>query len=100
MFLDKKIRRAIQLTRDRRLRAQGRDPEQEALEARVRNRGKGEWKEELPTMEELLEEEDRLQLEKGDLPALILSAFLTIVPVCVLVILVICLVAYLFFSVG
>ena len=50
-------------------------------------------------MDELREEENKLQLEKGDLPAMIGSAFLTIFPVCVLAVLVICLLVWLFFFV-
>ena len=86
-------------SRERKMRAEGRDPEQEALDREVQNHGKGKWKEELPTVEELREEEDKLQLEKGDLPAMIGSAFLTIFPVCVLALLLICLLVYLFFFV-
>ena len=99
MFLQRKIDRAMKWSRERKMRAEGRDPEQEALEREVQNHGKGKWKEELPTMEELREEEDKLQLEKGDLPAMIGSAFLTIFPVCVLALLLICLLVYLFFFV-
>ena len=99
MFLQRKINRAMKWSRERKMRAEGRDPEQEALEAEIKNHGKGKWKEELPSMEELREEESKLQLEKGDLPAMIWAAFLTIFPVCVLVILLICLAVYLFFFV-
>ena len=99
MFLQRKINRAMKWSRERKMREEGRDPEQEALEAEVRSAGKGKWKEEdpLPSMEELRAEEEKLQLEKGDLPAMIGSGFLTIFPACVLVILVICLLTYLFF---
>ena len=99
MFLQRKIDRAMKWSRERKMRAEGRDPEQEALDREVQNHGKGKWKEELPTVEELREEEDKLQLEKGDLPAMIGSAFLTIFPVCVLALLLICLLVYLFFFV-
>ena len=80
------------------MRADGRDPEQEELEAELQRKGKHE---KLPTMEELREQElEELRSEpisKGEISSMILSAFLTIFPVCLGVILVICLVAYLFF---
>ncbi|MBQ7800944.1 MAG: hypothetical protein IJ375_01310 [Oscillospiraceae bacterium] len=99
MLLQRKINRAMKWSRERKMRTEGRDPEREALEAEVRDRGKGKWKEkdELPTMEELIEEEKKLQLEKGDLPAMIGAAFLTIFPVCVLAVGIICLLVWLFF---
>ena len=101
MFLQRKINRAMKWSRERKMRAEGRDPEQEALEADLKNRGKGKWKqeEELPTMEELRKEEEELQVEKGDVPAMIGAAFLTIFPVCVLALLAICVAVYLFFFV-
>ena len=99
MLLQRKINRAMKWSRERKLRAEGRDPEQESLDAEVQSLGKGKWKQKdpLPTMEELREEEDKLQLEKGDLPAMILSALITIVPVCVIALLAICAVVFLFF---
>lgn len=101
MLLQRKINRAMKWSRERKMRAEGRDPEQEALEAEVKNQGKGKWKEKeaLPTMEELREEESKLQLEKSDLPAMIGAAFLTIFPVCVIAVLAICLLVWLFFFV-
>ncbi len=91
MFLRKKILRAFRLTRERRLRAEGRDPERE-------NPGGGTGEADaLPTPEELLEAENRLRLEKEDLPALITAALITIVPACLPAMLGICLAAYLFF---
>lgn len=99
MLLQGKINRAMKWSRDRKLRAEGRDPEQEALDTEVQAQGKGRWKQKdpLPSMEELRKEEDKLHLEKGDLPAMIVSALITIVPVCVLAILAICAVVLLFF---
>ena len=99
MLLQRKINRAMKWSRDRRLRREGRDPEQEALDAQVARGGKGDWKDEpLPSMEEILrEEEANRPLEKGDLPSLIFSAMITIVPVCVGLILLICLIVYAFF---
>lgn len=99
MLLQRKINRAMKWSRERKLRAEGRDPEQESLDAEFQSHGKGKWKQKdpLPTMEELREEEDKLQLEKGDLPAMILSALITIVPVCVIALLAICAVVFLFF---
>ena len=99
MLLQRKINRALKWSRERKMRAEGRDPEQEALEAEVKARGKGHWKEKdpLPTIEEIIEEENKLQLEKGDLPAMIGAAFLTIFPVCILAVGLICLLVWLFF---
>ena len=99
MILQRKIDRAVKWSRDRRLRAEGRDPEQEALEAEVARHGKGSWKEEpLPTMEEIIrEEEAKRPLEKQDVWSLILSAFITFVPICIGLICLICLLAYGFF---
>ena len=99
MLLQRKIDRAVKWSRDRRLRSEGRDPEQEALDAQVKRAGKGDWKEEpLPTMEEILrEEEANRPLEKGDTWSLILSALITLVPVCLGLILLICLIVYAFF---
>ena len=96
MLFQRKTRRAMKWSRDRRLRAEGRDPEQEDLQREIENRKKGGHQDDLPTMEELMKEEQTLQLEKGDLPAIILAAMTTIVPVCLLVLIVICLAAYLF----
>ena len=100
MLLQRKINRAMKWSRDRKLRSEGRDPEQEALEAEVRSRGKGKWKKEeaLPTMEELMEEERKLHLEKGDMGSMIAAAFLTIFPVCVLAVGAICLIVWLLFT--
>lgn len=44
----------------------------------------------LPSMEELKRESQELQLDKGDLPAMIVAALITIVPICLLVLLAIC----------
>ena len=44
--------------------------------------------EKLPPMEELREESEQLPLEKGDLKAIIIAAFTTIVPACLLALLV------------
>lgn len=80
------------------MRADGRDPEQEELDAEVQRKGQHE---KLPTMEELraqeLEELQNEPISKGEISSMILSAFLTIFPACVGVILVICLVVYFFF---
>ena len=99
MILQRKINRAVRWSHDRRLRAEGRDPEQEALEAEVARHGKGNWKEEpLPSMEEIIrEEEAQRPLEKGDFFSLVLSAMLTFVPICVGLICLICFLTYAFF---
>ena len=100
MFLQRKIDRAMKWSRERKMRAEGRDPEQEALEAEVRSRGRGKWKKEeaLPSMEELMEEERKLRLEKGDAGPIIAAAFLTVFPVCVLAVGTICLIVWLLFT--
>lgn len=99
MLLKRKIERALEWSRHRRLRSEGRNPEQEELDAEVRKHGKG--KGELPSIEELraeeLEQLNNARFEKGDVPAMIISAFVTIVPVCIGVIVLICLLVYLFF---
>jgi len=99
MFLQKKIDRAMKWSRERKLRAQGRDPEQEALEEEVKRAGKGGWKKEssLPSMEEILEEEEALGLGGQDMFALILSGLLTILPVVLLILLAIFLIVWLIF---
>lgn len=58
--------------------------------------GKGEPEGELPDMEALKRQarEENL-LDKGDLPAMLLAAFITIMPVCILVLLL--LIAFVFF---
>ena len=59
MLLQGKINRAMKWSRDRRLRREGRDPEQEALNEELKRHGKGNWKKEeaLPSMEEIIREE-------------------------------------------
>lgn len=101
MLLQKKIDRAVKWSRDRRLRAEGRDPEQEALEREVKSHGKGKWKEEpLPTMEEIIrEEEAKRPLEKGDMWSLILSGMLVFIPVVAGILGLLFLIVYLFFFV-
>ena len=98
MFLQKKINRAMKWSRERRMRADGRDPEQEALAAEVSRKGKHET---LPSMEELrareLEELQNEPVSGKEIGTMILSAFLTIFPVCVAVILLMCAVVYFFF---
>ena len=100
MLLKQKIDRALEWSRRRRLIADGRDPDQEELDAEVRSHGKGKGK--LPSMEELrseqLEELQNAPLEKGDFLSMVIAGFLTIFPVCIGLILLICLVVYLFFS--
>ena len=98
MFLQKKINRAMKWSRERRMRADGRDPEQEALDAEVSRKGKHET---LPSMEELrareLEELQNEPVSGKEIGTMILSAFLTIFTVCVAVILLMCAVVYFFF---
>ncbi len=73
------------------------DPEKEEIQAELRKHSAK--KEEIPSMEELIAQEKQKELEKvekGDVKAMILSAMITIFPVCLGVILLICLVAYFF----
>ena len=50
----------------------------------------------LPSMEELKAEgRNEFRLEKGDLPAMLIAAFFTIMPVCVIVLLAICAIVFL-----
>ena len=50
----------------------------------------------LPSMEELkAEAREEIYLEKKDLPAMIIAAMITIMPVCILVLLAICAVVFL-----
>lgn len=100
MLMQRKIDRAMKWSRERRMRLDGRDPEQEELEAEVARHGKGKGKD-LPSMEELRAEETKLlqdqPIEKKDMTAMILSGMATVFPVCAAVICVICLLTWLFF---
>ena len=99
MFLQRKIDRAVRWSRERKLRAEGRDPEQEALEEELENRGKGTWKREspLPSMEEIRREEEELGLNPRDMFSLIFSGMITIMPVVIGILALLCLVVYLMF---
>ena len=99
MFLQRKIDRAVRWSRERKLRAEGRDPEQEALEAELDNHGKGSWKKEspLPSMEEIRREEEELGLTPRDMFSLIFSGLITIMPVVIGILALLCLVVYLLF---
>ena len=102
MLLQRKINRAMKWSRDRRLRSEGKDPDQEDLQKELQRHGKGNWKEEdaLPSMEEIIrEEQENRPLQKGDTWPLILSALITFVPICVGLICLICLLTYMFFFV-
>ena len=68
MLLQRKVDRAMKSSRERSLRAEGIDPEEEEL------------------------------LEKGDVKAMILAAMITIFPICLGLILLICLIAYFFMA--
>ena len=99
MFLQRKIDRAVKWSRERKLRQEGRDPEQEALEAELENQGKGTWKQEspLPSMEEIRREEEELGLTPKDMFSLIFSGLITIMPVVIGVLALLFLVVYLLF---
>ena len=77
MLLQRKVDRAMKWSRERSLRAEGIDPE------------------------ELIAEEKQKELErleKGDVKAMILAAMITIFPICLGLILLICLIAYFFMA--
>jgi len=99
MFLQRKIDRAVKWSRERKLRAEGRDPEQEALEEELGNKGKGTWKKEspLPSMEEIRREEEELGLTPKDMFSLIFSGLITIMPVVIGILALLFLVVYLMF---
>ena len=99
MFLQRKINRAVKWSRERKLREQGRDPEQEALEEQARSHGKGQWKEKdpLPSMEEIRREEQELGLAPRDMFSLVFSGMITIMPVVIGILALLCLVVYLMF---
>ena len=99
MFLQRKIDRAVRWSRERRLRAEGRDPEQEAMEAELQNHGKGSWIMEnpLPSMEEIRREEAEMGLRPRDMFSLIVSGLITIMPVVIGVLALLFLVVYLLF---
>lgn len=90
----------MEWSRHRRMRADGRDPEQEELDEEVKRAGKGKGKD-LPSMEELRAEELKQlhdePVEKKDVFSMIVAAFITIFPVCVGLILLICLIVYFIF---
>lgn len=102
MLLKRKVDRAMEWSRKRRMREDGRDPEKEELEAEIKKAGKGKG-EDLPSMEELRKEEieklSKEPIEKKDTFSMIVSAFITIFPACVGVLLLICLIVLLFFRV-
>ena len=99
MFLQRKIDRAVRWSRERKLREEGRDPEQEALEEELKNQGKGSWKKEspLPSMEEIRREEQELGLAPRDMFSLVFSGMITIMPVVIGILALLCLVVYLMF---
>lgn len=73
MMFRRKYDRASRWSRKKRIEADGLDLDEEK---------------ELPTLEELKKEGERIELEKGDLPAMMLSAFITILPAALLALLV------------
>ena len=99
MFLQRKIDRAVKWSRDRKLREEGRNPDQEAVDEQLQNHGKGAWKKEspLPSMEEIRREEEELGLTPKDMFSLIFSGMFTIMPVVIGILALLCLVVYLLF---
>lgn len=71
MFFQKKLDRALKWLKDRNA-----------------YQGQEQADEEQPSADELRQESKQLQLEKGDLPALIISAMLTFIPICLIILLV------------
>ena len=97
MLLQRKVDRAMKWSRERSLRAEGIDPEELKAELK-KHSGK---KDSAPSMEELIAEEKQKELErleKGDVKAMILAAMITIFPICLGLILLICLIAYFFMA--
>ena len=86
MLLQRKIDRAMKWARERRKGAQ---------EAPEVDPNQPEKPEDLPLIEDLVEKDEHLTLEKGDLKAMMLAGLLTILPVCLLALLLICLLGYL-----
>ncbi len=66
-------------------------------EAESNKKPEYETSDELPPMEDLVEKDD-VALEKGDVPAMIMSALVTILPACILVLLFIVLVVWFAFG--
>ncbi|MFR2945570.1 MAG: hypothetical protein ACLTL5_01225 [Oscillospiraceae bacterium] len=100
MLLQRKVDRAMKWSRERSLRAEGIDPEEEELKAELKKHSRK--KDSAPSMEELIAEEKQKELErleKGDVKAtMILAAMITIFPICLGLILLICLIAYFFMA--
>lgn len=80
LFFQKKLDRSMELAREKSEKDFSTEPE------------------ELPSMEDLKAEmqSDKPELEKGDLPAMLMAGFITILPACILVLLLICAVVFLF----
>lgn len=94
MLLQRKVDRAMKWSRDRAMREDGMDPEEEELKAALR---KQSGQDPLPSMEELRAEAmEAEKVTKGETFTMILSAMITILPVCVILVLLICLVGFLF----
>ncbi len=83
MLLQRKVRRAFDWQKE----------QASQREAESKKKPEYETSDELPPMEDLIEKDD-VMLEKGDLSAMIFSALITIVPACLLVLLVIVLVVW------
>ena len=84
MLFQKKIDRAQQWLHERNSTVESRRAEQSLHNS------------DLPSMEELkAEARDEIYLDKKDLPAMIIAAMITIMPVCILVLLAICAVVFL-----
>lgn len=82
-----KLNRALQWARKRRA-------EEDQIPVTVDENGE----EILPTDEELRAEGQKVELEKGDLKAMMLAGLVTILPVCILVLALFGLLCYLFLS--
>lgn len=85
MLFPRKLNRAMHWSRRKRMETDGMElPQEDTLE----------YPQDLPTDEELRAEGKEVKLEKGDLPAMIFSAMITIVPVALVVLLVFAIFAF------
>lgn len=98
MFYQRKLDRAMKWNKEQRMRAEGLDPEEEEIKEELRKHSRPMGSD-LPTPEEIREEaKEEMHVEKGDMPAMIFSAMITILPVCLAVLLVLALIAMLLFG--
>ena len=85
MMFQRKLDRAMRWSRKRRMKEDGKEIPEEI-----------DGEEELPTDEELRAEGQNIELEKGDMRAMLIAGLITILPVCVIVLLLLGLLCILF----